>query len=160
MSLEMKPEIKVALEKIKFVDRYKLLSGKYQNNSNDVDDKLERYDIEDVKAIIKKLGYDAEFDKKEKFFKVGVLDESPNYKIWFNIILEYGMTEFIWVVYHHDEVRLGSPWSVYSRFLVDPKERIKKPVYRSYEELEQILKEAFSMYDDFKGELINLYNEQ
>ncbi|PAF34148.1 hypothetical protein CHH69_17280, partial [Terribacillus saccharophilus] len=46
MSLEMKPEIKVALEKIKFVDRYKLLSGKYQNNSNDVDDKLERYDIE------------------------------------------------------------------------------------------------------------------
>ncbi|MET3656311.1 hypothetical protein [Sporosarcina psychrophila] len=70
------------------------------------------------------------------------------------------MTDFIWVVYHNNEVRLGSPWSVYSKLLIDPRERIKKPVYQSYRELEEILKEAFLMYDDFKGELINLYNEQ
>jgi len=80
--------------------------------------------------------------------------------IWFNIILEYGMTEFIWVVYRNNEVSLGSPWSVYSRLLIDSSERIKKPVYRSYKELEEILKEAFLMYEDFKSELINLYKEQ
>ena len=45
--------------------------------------------------------------------------------IWFHIILEHGMTEFVWVVYHNNEVRLGSPWSVYSRVLMNASERIK-----------------------------------
>lgn len=156
----MKPEIKAVLEKIRFVDRYKNLSENFRGNPNDLNDRLEDYDIEKVNEIFKRLGYVATFDKKEKFFKVGVIDNSPNYMIWFNIILEYGMTEFIWVVYHNDEVRLGSPWSVYSRLLINPRERIKKPVYRSYEELEDILKEAFLMYDDFKSELISVYSKQ
>ncbi|MGG0724332.1 hypothetical protein [Bacillus mycoides] len=160
MSFEMKPEIKAVLEKIRFVDRYKNLSENFRGNPNDLNDRLEDYDIEKVNEIFKRLGYVATFDKKEKFFKVGVIDNSPNYMIWFNIILEYGMTEFIWVVYHNDEVRLGSPWSVYSRLLINPRERIKKPVYRSYEELEDILKEAFLMYDDFKSELISVYSKQ
>lgn len=160
MSFEMKPEIKAVLEKIEFVDRYKKLSEHFRGNPNDLNDRLDDYDIEKVNEIFKRLGYVATFDKKEKFFKVGVIDNSPNYMIWFNVILEYGMTEFIWVVYHNDEVRLGSPWSVYSRLLIDPRERIKKPVYRDYEELEEILEEAFLMYDDFKSELINVYNEQ
>ncbi|ALC53268.1 MULTISPECIES: hypothetical protein [Bacillus] len=160
MSFEMKPEIKVVLEKIRFVDRYKKLSENFRGNPNDLNDRLEDYDIEKVNEIFKRLGYVSTFDKKEKFFKVGVIDNSPNYMIWFNIILEYGMTEFIWVVYHNDEVRLGSPWSVYSRLLINPRERIKKPVYRSYEELEDILKEAFLMYDDFKSELISVYSKQ
>ncbi|KAA0966410.1 hypothetical protein FQ087_09320 [Sporosarcina sp. ANT_H38] len=160
MSFEMKPEIKTVLEKIEFVDRYKVLSEQFRGNPNDINDRLEDYDIEMVNEIFKDLGYDVAFDSKEKFFKVGVVDNSPNYMIWFNIILEYGMTDFIWVVYHNNEVRLGSPWSVYSRLLIDPRERIKKPVYQSYRELAEILKEAFLMYDDLKGELINLYNEQ
>ena len=160
MSLEMKPEIKKVLEKVEFVQRYKVLSEQFRGNPNDINDRLENYDIEKVNEVFKKLGCDAAFDNKENFFKIGVLDNSPNYMIWFNIILEYGMTEFIWVVYHNNEVRLGSPWSVYSRLLIDPSERIKKPVYRSYEELEEILKGALLIYEDFKYELTNLYNEQ
>ncbi|EJQ45437.1 hypothetical protein IEE_02318 [Bacillus cereus BAG5X1-1] len=105
------------------------------------------------------MGYVATFDKKEKFFKIGVLDHSPNYMIWFNIILEHGMTEFVWVVYHNNEVRLGSPWSVYSRLLMNASERIKTPVYRNYIELEEILKEAFLMYDDVKSEISNVYSK-
>lgn len=160
MSFEMKPVIKTVLEKIEFVDRYRALSEQFEGNPDDINDRIENYEIEKVNEIFNKLGYDADFDDKEKFFKVGVLDNSPNYMIWFNIILEYGMTEFIWVVYRNNEVRLGSPWSVYSRLLIDPSERIKKPVYRSYKELEEILKEAFLMYEDFKSELINFYKEQ
>ncbi|MBA4538330.1 hypothetical protein H1Z61_14600 [Bacillus aquiflavi] len=157
MSFEMKPEIKATLKKIEFIDRYKEMSNRFNGNP---DDSFENYEIEKVIEIINTLGYDASFDKKENFIKVGVVDNSPNYMIWFNIILEYGMTEFIWVVYHNNEVRLGSPWSVYSRLLIDPSERILEPVFRNYIELEEILKEAFLMYEDFKCELINLYNEQ
>lgn len=156
MSFEMEPQIKTVLEKIEFVNRYKLLSDRFRGNPNDVNDRLENYNLGKVNETFAKLGYDAAFNSKEKFFKVGVVIDSTNYTIWCNVILEYGMTEFIWVVYYNNELRLGSPWSVYSRLLIDPNERIKKPVYRSYEELEEILKEAFLMYEDFKFNLINL----
>lgn len=159
MGLEMKPEIKKVLEKIEFINRYKVLSEQFRGNPNDINDRLGNYDIEKVNEIFTKLGYEAAFDNKERFFKVGVVDNSSDYMVWFNVNLEYGMTEFIWVVYHKNEVRLGSPWSVYSRSLIDSSVRIKKPVYRNYEELEEILKTAFLMYEDFKFELINLYNE-
>ncbi|MGR5908912.1 hypothetical protein ACT7DL_29315 [Bacillus paranthracis] len=46
MNVEMKPEIKEALKKIKFVDRYKELSGNFSSNLNDLNDRLEDYDIE------------------------------------------------------------------------------------------------------------------
>ncbi|MEC2077219.1 hypothetical protein [Metabacillus fastidiosus] len=157
MSFELKPEIKTSLEKIRFVDRYKEMSNRFNSNP---DDSFENYEIDTVIEIIKNLGYDVSFDKKENFLKVGVIDNSPNYKIWFNIVLEYGITEFIWVVYHNNEVRLGSPWSVYSRLLIDPSERITAPIFRNYKELVEILKGAFVMYEDFKIELINLYSEQ
>ncbi|EOO34318.1 hypothetical protein IIU_02545 [Bacillus cereus VD133] len=134
MNVEMKPEIKEVLRKIKFVDRYKKLSGNFSSNLNDLNDRLEDYDIEKVNEIFIRLGYAATFDKKEKLFKVGAVDHSPNYMIWFNIILEHGMTEFVWGVYHNNEVRLGSPWSVYSRLLMSTSERIKTPVYRNYME--------------------------
>ncbi|WP_235822734.1 hypothetical protein [Cytobacillus massiliigabonensis] len=70
------------------------------------------------------------------------------------------MTEFIWGVYRNNGVRLGSPRTVYSRFLMNPCKRIKKPVYRSYKELEEIVKEAVLMYEEFKSELIHTYTQQ
>ncbi|PLR73612.1 hypothetical protein CYJ37_08760 [Bacillus sp. UMB0728] len=160
MSMEMKPEIKMALENISFEDRYRSLSARYKANSNDMEDRLESYEKDKVEEIFNSLGYPAKFDKREKFFKLGVEYKSPDYKIWFNISVELGMTEFIWVVYHENEVQLGSPWSIYSRFLNPSGQRIKKPVYRSYEELEEILKEAILMYEDFKRELIKIYSPE
>lgn len=59
MSFEMKPEIKTVLEKIEFVNRYKVLSEQFRGNSNDINDRLENYDIEKVNEIFTKLGYDA-----------------------------------------------------------------------------------------------------
>ncbi|MDH4421465.1 MULTISPECIES: hypothetical protein [Bacillus cereus group] len=39
------------------------------------------------------------------------------------------------------------------------KSRILKAVDRNYLELEEILKEAFLMYDDFKSEISNVYSK-
>ena len=66
------------------------MSGNFSSNLNDLNDRLEDYDIEKVNEIFIRLGYAATFDKKEKFFKVGALNYSPNYIIWFHIILEHG----------------------------------------------------------------------
>ncbi|EOS33249.1 hypothetical protein C804_02243 [Lachnospiraceae bacterium A4] len=45
--------------------------------------------------------------------------------------------------------------SVYSRRLIDVNYWIKKPVFGTYEDLEDILKTAFGMYEDFKTALIH-----
>ncbi|GHT72116.1 hypothetical protein FACS1894110_26380 [Spirochaetia bacterium] len=55
---------------------------------------------------------------------------------------------------------LGDPWSVYSRLLVNPDYRILMPIYRSYDELKAILKEAVEMYEDFKQVIIDEYELQ
>ncbi|MEM5601668.1 hypothetical protein AAHB61_15975 [Bacillus cereus] len=69
MNVEMKPEIKEVLKKIKFIDRYKKLSGNFSSNLNDLNDRFEGYDMEKVNEIFIRLGYAATFDKKEKFLR-------------------------------------------------------------------------------------------
>lgn len=68
MNVEMKPEIKEVLKKIKFVDRYKKLSGNCSSNLNELNDRLEDYYIEKVNEIFIRLGYAATFDKKGEIF--------------------------------------------------------------------------------------------
>ncbi|PAD69684.1 hypothetical protein CHH83_07405 [Bacillus sp. 7586-K] len=155
MGFELKPEIKEVLEKMNFLERSKNMSKRFNES---LEDCLGNYDVNKVIHLFNRLGYVAEYDGREEFFKTAVVDNSPNYKIWFNIRLKYGMGEFIWVAYHQNEVRTGSPWSIYVRFL-DPDEKFKKPTFGSYEELEELLKEAFLMYEDFKSELISIYEE-
>jgi len=65
------------------------------------------------------------------------------------------MTDLVWVVRENGELLLGAPWGVYSRRLVDINYRIKKPVFGTYEDLENILKITVEMYEDFKHSLRN-----
>ena len=44
-------------------------------------------------------------------------------------------------------------WGTYSRRLIDNNYRIKKPIIGTYEDLEEILKITFKMYEDFKSTL-------
>ena len=62
--------------------------------------------------------------------------------------------DLVWVVRENGELLLGSPWSTYSRRLIDVNYRIKNPVFGTYEDLEDILKVAFGMYEDFIKVLI------
>lgn len=50
---------------------------------------------------------------------------------------------------------LSAHFIVYLRRLIDVNYQIKKPVFGTYEDLEDILKTAFGMYEDFKTALIH-----
>ena len=54
------------------------------------------------------------------------------------------------VVKENGELLLGSPWGTYSKKIIDSSYRIKKPVFATYDELEDILTISFRMYEDFK----------
>jgi hypothetical protein len=68
--------------------------------------------------------------------------------------LKSGIVEFIWGVWEGNVARieLSGPWGVLANN-VGYDTPIRKPIFRSYDDLKSILKNAFGIYEDFKIEL-------
>lgn len=98
---------------------------------------------------IQTIGYSLWFDAREKFYKIEE-EKIGVYTFGVHIILRDGMVDLVWVVKEGKDLILGAPWGTYSRRLIDPNYRIKKPVFATYEDLDEILKITFDMYEDFK----------
>jgi hypothetical protein len=138
---------------IDFVKRYESLSKSFQ-----YEDRLE-YANDEVLNLITKLGHKAKYVKSDNFFKV---EEKVNgIKFYLNICLKYSNAELIigatditknqfitGDVFHglHSDIKYAEG--------IELDGFVKKPKFRNYEDLEAILKEAFSIYEDFKAELL------
>lgn len=139
-----------AFVKIKFIERYKNLAANYQFN---VSESFENYESNQVVKIISELGYESSFNKKEKFFKI--TETQNDYKFQFVISLKYGVSEFIWSVWEKSELRIGGTWGILKEQLDGlENDKVRKPIFRNYEELKEILADAFLIYEDFKREYI------
>ena len=147
--IELNPKVKEALIKIDFIKRYEELSHKYDSNRTPDEKRLVYIDGEEVMETIAKLGYEPLFDSREKFFYIKK-ESVDNYEFGFNIILRDGSADLVWIVKENEELILGSPWSVYARRLINPQYIIKRPVFGTYDDIDEILKTAFQMYEDFK----------
>lgn len=147
--IELNSKIKDALIKVDFIKRYEELSNKFNAERTPSSNRLVYIDGEDVMETIRELGYSPLFDAKEKFYKIKE-EQIENLIFGVHIILQSGMVDFVWIVKENCELLLGAPWGTYSRRLIDSSYRIKKPIVGSYEDLEEILKSSFEMYEDFK----------
>ncbi|AEV68229.1 hypothetical protein [Acetivibrio clariflavus] len=147
--MELKPDIKIALEKINFLERYKSLSTKYAFDTTEC---FKSYENSEVLNIFSELGYKATFNKSENFFKV--VEKTPPYKFQFNISLKYGIAELIWAVWKDKIYYGGGVWIMMKKLLGDNDENIKYPRFRNYTDLKEILAEAFAIYEDFKREFL------
>lgn len=151
--MELNPKIKTALIKINFVERYEQLSRKFDAKKTPNDKRLIYIDGEEVMDIIQKLGYLPKFEAREKFYKIRE-EKVEEYTFGVHIILYGGMVDLVWVVRENDTLILGIPWGSYSRLLISLDYKIKKPVFGTYEDLDEIFKTGFEMYEDFKNALI------
>ena len=149
----MDSKVKDALIQINFIKRYEELSGKYDPSKIPSEHRLVYLDGEEVMSMIRDLGYTPKFNSKEKFYYIQD-EQVGDYSFRVHLILRYGMAEIIWVVKEGEELLLGSPWGTYSKRIIDSSYRIKKPVFSTYDELEDILKVSFKMYEDFKTDFI------
>lgn len=147
--VELNPRIKEALVKINFVERYEKLSNTYNEKKTPSDKRLIYIDGEEVMETIQDLGYLSEFDEKEKFYKFKE-ERKEEFTFGFHIVLYSGMVDLVWIVKEKNDLILGAPWGTYSRRLIDPSYKIKKPIFGTYDDLQEILEIAFEMYEDFK----------
>lgn len=150
--IELNSKIKDALVKIDFIKRYEELSKKFNAERTSLSSRLIYIDGEEVMEIIQSLGYLPLFNAKEKFYKIKE-EQIGKFTFGVHIILQGGMVDLVWVVREDNELLLGSPWGTYSRRLSDNSYRIKKPIFGTYEDLEEILTVSFKMYEDFKSAL-------
>ena len=144
--IELNSKIKNALIKIDFIKRYEELSNKFNAERTPSSNRLVYIEGKEVMETIQALGYSPLFDaiKEEQIGKI---------TLGVHIILQDGMVDLVWVVRENGELLLGAPWGTYSRRLIDSSYRIKKPIIGTYEDLEEILKITFKMYEDFKNVL-------
>jgi hypothetical protein len=146
--MQLPPEIRAALEKIDFINRYKSLAARYKFKS---DERFKNYDNNEVSKIFAELGYPARYDKRENFFQI--VEEYPSFQFGFHIYLKYALLELIWVVRKDGELLIGDPWDWLKQLLDGTDERFRAAGFRNYD-LREILKEAFEMYEDFKRVLL------
>lgn len=147
--MQLHPILKHILEKISFLDRYKALREKFPWT----DESFEGYSNVEVLRIIETFGYEVKYDKRDGFF--GIKESMGRYDFRFNISCKYGVVELIWdIVKEGERLTLGGPWGLIGDLLLGEQCNVKKPAFRNYDDLKEILKEAFSMYEDFKRESV------
>ena len=148
-----KKELEI-FEKIHLYDRYNYISNQYRYV-----DKLKDYSNDKTIEIVKELGYSAKYRKKEKFFQI--IEIIDGIKFYFHFSLEYGMVEVIifWEYENNKDLSGGGLLSVVCKLIEIAKNEekegyIKDACFRNYEDLKNILREYFLIYEDLKISLI------
>lgn len=147
---ELNEKVREALIKINFIERYEELSNFYSDKRIPEEERLIYVDRDEVIETIQDLGYRAKFRSGEKFYQLQE-EEKAGYTFGFHISLRDGTVELIWVVKKENEVLLGSPFGTYAKELMDSNYIIKKPRIGDYDDLENVLRTAFIMFEDFKN---------
>ncbi len=143
-------------ESINFYERYKSLSDKTRNNER----RLEKTDKKQVLAILEKLDYKVKYVSKGNFYKI--VDSLNNWTFNIHFSLKYGLVEIILGCKNNiSEKFIGGASCVicedieYSKN-IKSEELIKDPSFDNYETLQEIFKEALSLYEDMKREALKL----
>ncbi len=151
--MEIDEMYKKALANIDFFPRYENLSNQHKRDWNN--DPPVKISSAQMIELLGSLGHKAKYIKKENFYE---LEEEiiGHFSFGFHICFKYERTELIWLVYNEKGASFGGPWTLFSRLLINPDYIIKYPVFRSIDELKEILVGVFDIYEDFKKEVIRL----
>ena len=148
-----KKELEI-FEKINLYERHSNISNQYR-----FEETFENYSNEKVIEIVKELGYSAKYKKKENFFQI--IETINEMRFYFHFSLEYGMVEVIifWEYENNKDLSGGGLLSVVCKLIEIAKNEekegyIKKARFRNYEDLKNILREYFLIYEDLKISLI------
>ena len=154
-----KKELEI-FEKINLYDRYRDINNLYR-----FEETFENYSNDEVIKIVKELGYTAKYRKKENFFQI--IETINEMRFYFHFSLKYGMVEVIifWEYENNKDLSGGGLLSVVCKLIEIAKNEekegyIKKARFRNYEDLKNILREYFLIYEDLKTEVLKVDWEQ
>ena len=154
-----KKELEI-FEKINLYDRYRDINNLYR-----FEETFENYSNDEVIKIVKELGYTAKYRKKENFFQI--IEITNKLKFYFHFSLKYGLVEVImyWECINNKDIWGGGTFAGICKKIEIAKNEekegyIKKARFRNYEDLKNILREYFLIYEDLKTEVLKVDWEQ
>ena len=147
-------------EKINLYERHSNISNQYR-----FEETFENYSNDEVIKIVKELGYTAKYRKKENFFQI--IETTNKLKFYFHFSLKYGLVEVImyWeCINDKDKWGGGTFAGICKKIEIAKNEEkegyIKDARFRNYEDLKNILREYFLIYEDLKTEVLKVDWEQ
>ena len=154
-----KKELEI-FEKINLYERHSNISNQYR-----YEDKLKDYSNDKTIEIVKELGYSAKYRKKENFFQI--IETTNKLKFYFHFSLKYGLVEVImyWECINNKDIWGGGTFAGICKKIEIAKNEekegyIKDACFRNYEDLKNILREYFLIYEDLKTEVLKVDWEQ
>ena len=146
-------ELRTVLLKIDFTSRYRQLCDKY----NDFDSRLRGSHKSLYESILEKTGYKFNYFSKGAFFQITELDQ--RFEFMLNLVLKDGLVETLLYIKENDtQILPGGRIDFFPEDVDIPFERKKYnlPIYESERDLENILTEILSIYEDIKKEVLDL----
>jgi len=150
-----KKELEI-FEKINLYERHSNISNQYR-----FEETFENYSNEKVIEIVKELGYSAKYKKKENFFQI--IETINEMRFYFHFSLKYGLVEIImhWeCINNKDKWGGGTFAGICKKIEIAKNEEkegyIKDARFRNYEDLKNILREYFLIYEDLKTEVLKV----
>ena len=144
-------------ERINFARRFEALSRQHPIRPDL--DLLMILDFDLTKEILESFGYKIRYFRGERFFRAE--EKRDGYTFGFNIALNNGRAELIWdTEYNKKLVReVSDVWKgLYELLMNVPWEQVPRyPFFGDYDELEAVLRESFSLWEDFKREFLAEY---
>ena len=141
-------------ERINFAGRFEALSRQHPIRPDL--DLLMILDFDLTKEILESFGYKIRYFRSERFFRAE--EKRDGYTFGFNIALNNGRAELIWdTEYNKKLVReVSDVWKgLYELLMNVPWEQVPRyPFFGDYDELEAVLRESFSLWEDFKREFL------
>ena len=153
-----KKELEI-FEKINLYDRYRDINNLYR-----FEETFENYSNDEVIKIVKELGYTAKYRKKENFFQI--IETINEMRFYFHFSLKYGLVEIIMGMMDKNKKNIigGLVPNICKKIEIvkneEKKGDIKKARFRDYEDLKNILREYFLIYEDLKTEVLKVDWEQ
>ena len=155
-----KKELEI-FEKINLYDRYRDINNLYR-----FEETFENYSNDEVIKIVKELGYTAKYRKKENFFQI--IETINEMRFYFHFSLKYGLVEVImyWECINNKDIWGGGTFAGICKKIEIAKNEekegyIKDARFRNYEDLKNILREYFLIYEDLKTEVLKVdWNEE
>ena len=153
-----KKELEI-FEKINLYDRYRDINNLYR-----FEETFENYSNDEVIKIVKELGYTAKYRKKENFFQI--IETINEMRFYFHFSLKYGLVEIIMGMMDKNKKNIigGLVPNICKKIEIVKNEEkegyIKKARFRNYEDLKNILREYFLIYEDLKTEVLKVDWEQ
>lgn len=150
-----KKELEI-FEKIDLYERHSNISNQYR-----FEETFENYSNDEVIKIVKELGYSAKYRKKENFFQI--IETTNKLKFYFHFSLKYGLVEVImyWECINNKDIWGGGTFAGICKKIEIAKNEekegyIKDARFRNYEDLKNILREYFLIYEDLKTEVLKV----